>query len=78
MTEPAPIEARVAAVHASLIDKGLLEPDTVDAVAAIADEWKPENGAKVVAKSWVDPEYRSRLLRDGTPSSHVRKNGLSY
>lgn len=66
MTEPAPIDARVTAVHDALVDKGLLDTDTLDGFAPIVDEWKPENGAKVVAKAWVDPEYRARLLEDGT------------
>ena len=66
MTEPAPIADRVDAVRNSLVDKGLLEPGALDSFASMADGWKPENGAKVVAKAWVDPEYRARLLADGT------------
>jgi len=63
----APIEARVAAMEAVLTDKGLFDRDLLD---SIVDNFEhnlgPMNGAKVVARAWVDPAYKQRLLGDGT------------
>ena len=63
----APIEARVAAMEAVLTEQGLFDRDFLD---AIVDNFEhnlgPMNGAKVVARAWVDPAYKQRLLEDGT------------
>ncbi|HEX4821325.1 MAG TPA: nitrile hydratase subunit alpha [Acidimicrobiales bacterium] len=63
----APIEARVAAMEAVLTDKGLFDRDVLD---AIVDNFEqnlgPMNGAKVVARAWIDPAFKQRLLDDGT------------
>lgn len=63
----APIEARVAALEAVLIERGLFDTETLD---AIVDHFEhnlgPMNGAKVVARAWIDPAYKHRLLSDGT------------
>ncbi|MBP1123776.1 MULTISPECIES: nitrile hydratase subunit alpha [Pseudomonas] len=45
-----------------LIPDGYIEQMT----QLMAHEWSPENGARVVAKAWVDPAFRELLLRDGT------------
>jgi nitrile hydratase len=45
-----------------LIPDGYIEHMT----QLMAHEWSPENGARVVAKAWVDPQFRELLLRDGT------------
>ena len=59
-------QQRVEAIQAALDARGL------DASAAIAeldhlaqDEWVPRNGARVVARAWVDAAFRQRLLADG-------------
>jgi nitrile hydratase len=63
----APIEARVAAIESVLIERGLLDPEQLDQIVShFEDDLGPMNGAKVVAKAWVDPDYKSRLLADGT------------
>jgi nitrile hydratase subunit alpha len=65
--EPSPIERRVAAIEALLVDKGLVTTDVVDAVIETYEhDVGPLNGAKVVARAWVDDDYRRRLLADGT------------
>ena len=58
--------ARAAALSGALTDKGLIPPGVVDGLAAMIASWKPENGADVVARAWLDPAYRARLLTDGT------------
>lgn len=67
---PAPlseVEARVRALESLLLEKGLLTPDAVDTViAAYERDIGPLNGAKVVARAWVDSEYKKRLLAEGT------------
>ena len=65
--EPAPVERRVAALEQLLTERGLVPPGFVDDVnRAYEHDIGPRNGAKVVARAWVDPEYRRRLLADGT------------
>ena len=62
----ADIQRRTQAVKDELIQKGLLAKDDVQRFLHLADEWKPENGARVVAQAWTDPEFRQRLLEDAT------------
>lgn len=45
-----------------LIPDGYIEQMT----RLMAHEWSPDNGARVVAKAWVDPQFRELLLKDGT------------
>src|SRR5262249_60421711 len=62
-----PVEARARALEELLTDKGLVQPDALDAiVSAYENDIGPMNGAKVVARAWVDQEYKRRLLADGT------------
>lgn len=58
---------RVKALESLLVEKGLIDPAAVDAVVETYEhKVGPRNGAKVVAKAWVDPAYRARLLEDAT------------
>ena len=64
---PAPVERRVAALEQLLTERGLVPPGFVDDInRAYEQDVGPMNGAKVVARAWVDPDYRSRLLTDAT------------
>lgn len=54
------------AVRELLIDKGILKPDQIRAAVELMDSRSPEGGARVVAKAWVDREFKERLLEDGT------------
>ena len=60
-------ELRVRALESLLTEKGLVDPDALD---AIVDRYEnkvgPRNGAKVVARAWMDPEFKKYLLEDGT------------
>jgi nitrile hydratase len=67
-------ELRARALEALLVAKGLVTTEAVDQVIAYYEhDVGPQNGAKVVARAWVDPAYRERLLADGT--SAVRELG---
>jgi nitrile hydratase subunit alpha len=67
-TEPEPwVVHRVRALESLLIEKGLLSTELVDKVVQTYEkDVGPMNGAKVVARAWVDPAYKRRLLDDGT------------
>lgn len=54
---------RVKALESLLVEKGLVDPAALDAlVDTYEHKVGPRNGAKVVARAWVDPEYKKRLL----------------
>ena len=58
---------RAEALESILIDQGLLLPEAVDEVIVQYNERiGPMNGARVVARAWHDPEFKQRLLIDGT------------
>src|SRR5712691_10009274 len=58
---------RTKALESLLVEKGLITTDAIDAlVQAYEEDIGPRNGARVVARAWLDPEYRARLLSDGT------------
>lgn len=63
----AEITARVKALEALLIEKGVMTTEAVDRLVDIYEnEVGPQLGAKVVAKAWTDPEFRARLVADAT------------
>jgi nitrile hydratase len=62
----ASIERRVDAIQSLLDERGLAASEAIGELGRLAqEEWGPQNGARVVAKAWVDPEFRKRLLADG-------------
>lgn len=62
----APVADRASATESALIDKGLVTPELLASIAEMVEDWRPENGAQVVARAWTDPQYKARLLEDGT------------
>lgn len=61
---------RAEALESLLVERGLLDPAAVDAVIATFNERVgPMNGARVVARAWIDPAFRERLLRDGSAAT---------
>jgi len=61
------VELRVRALESLLVDKGLVDPKALDAlIDTYETKVGPRNGARVVAHAWVDPDYKRRLLEDGT------------
>jgi len=64
--EMASIEQRTQAVRDALLEQGLVTASDLDTFAHMPEDWKPENGAAVVARAWTDPDFRRRLLADAT------------
>lgn len=59
--------AKVRALEALLIEKGIISDKTVDKVLGFFEtEMGPFNGAKIVARAWVDEGFKKRLLEDAT------------
>ena len=64
---PSDLELRVKALESLLIEKGLVNPQTLDSIIENYEhKVGPRNGAHVVAKAWTDLEFRAWLLADGT------------
>jgi nitrile hydratase len=61
------VELRVRALESLLVDKGLVDPAALDQlIDTYETKVGPRNGARIVARAWVDPAFRQRLLEDGT------------
>jgi nitrile hydratase subunit alpha len=59
------VQLRVRALESLLVDKGLVDPAALDVlIDTYETKIGPRNGARVVARAWVDPEYKKRLLTD--------------
>jgi nitrile hydratase len=62
-----PMAERVKSLEALLVAKKLVDPDSLNAlIDTYEHKVGPRNGAKVVARAWVDPAYKERLMRDAT------------
>jgi nitrile hydratase len=61
------LAVRTEALESLLLERGLADTKTIETFIGIYEtQVGPLNGAKVVAKAWTDPEYKARLLQDGT------------
>ena len=58
--------ARTKALVDALSEKHLVPEGFLDRLGSTAESWSPRNGARIVARAWSDPDYRKRLLADGT------------
>jgi nitrile hydratase len=62
-----PVALRAEALEQLLVERGLVDPATLDGlISRYENDVGPLNGAQVVARAWTDPDYRRRLLDDGT------------
>ena len=60
---PSDFALRVKSLESLLVEKGLVDPAALDAlIDTYQHKVGPRNGARVVARAWVDPAYRARLL----------------
>jgi len=64
---PSDLALRVKALESLLVEKGWVDSAALDAlIDTYEHKVGPRNGARVVAKAWVDPAYKQRLLADAT------------
>jgi nitrile hydratase len=64
---PSDLALRVKALESLLVEKGLVDPAALDAlIDTYEHKVGPRNGARVVARAWVDPDYKKRLMTDAT------------
>jgi nitrile hydratase len=67
---------RVKALESLLAEKGLIDPMALDLLVETYEKRiGPRNGAKVVARAWLDPAYKARLLQDA--SAAIAELGFS-
>jgi nitrile hydratase len=60
-------QLRVRALETILTEKGYVDPKALDAIVeAYETKVGPHNGARVIAKAWIDPEFKKALLADAT------------
>jgi nitrile hydratase subunit alpha len=70
-----PRALRAEALEAILIERGVVDPARIDWILDYFEEQLgPQHGARVVAKAWLDDDFRQQLLRDGTTA--VRSMGI--
>src|SRR5437870_9322264 len=64
---PSDLTLRVKALESLLVEKGVVDPAALDAlIDTYEHKVGPRNGARVVARAWVDPAFKNRLLADAT------------
>jgi len=64
---PSDIALRVKSLESLLVEKGIVNSAALDAMVDVFEnKVGPRNGAKVVARSWIDPAFKTRLLANGT------------
>ena len=64
------VELRVRALESLLVDKGLVDPAALDVlIDTYETKVGPRNGARIVARAWVDPQFKERLIQDGTAAA---------
>ncbi len=64
-------EKLLVAIRTLLADKGIVSTPEVAERIAITDQASPGQGARMVARAWVDPEYRAAMLADGTQAAET-------
>ena len=80
---PSDLTLRVKALESLLVEKGLVDPAALDAlIDTYENKVGPRNGARVVARAWVDPAYKQRLLADAPAAiaelGYTRRPGRAH
>ncbi len=66
-SELSEMQLRVRALETILTEKGYVDPAALDRIVETFEtEIGPHNGARIVARAWVDPDFKRRLLADAT------------
>jgi nitrile hydratase alpha subunit len=73
---PGYYEIMETAVRELLLEKQLFSADEIRRMLEVMDSRTPALGAKIVARAWVDPEFRARLLSDGRAA--LEELGISF
>ena len=67
MSELSDMQLRVRALETILTEKGYVDPAALDQIVEnVETKIGPHIGARIVARAWVDPEFKRRLLEDAT------------
>ena len=75
---PSDVALRVKALESLLVEKGMVNPADIDATVDLYENRVgPRNGARVVARAWVDPAYKKRLLNEATGTAAIAELGYS-
>lgn len=61
----------LAAVRGLLAAKGIATAEDIAERIRFTDAASPAQGARMVARAWLDPEYRALMLRDGTAAAEA-------
>jgi nitrile hydratase len=62
-----PVALRTEALESILLERNLVDPNVMATyIRMYEQDIGPLNGAKVVARAWVDPDYKAKLLAEGT------------
>src|SRR5256714_10257763 len=70
-SELSEMQLRVRALESILTEKGYVDPAALDQIIeACETKIGPHNGARIVARAWVDPEFKKRLLEDATEAAN--------
>jgi nitrile hydratase subunit alpha len=71
VSELSDLQLRVRALETILTEKGYIDPAALDAIVeACETQIGPHNGARIVARAWVDPEFKKRLLEDASEAAN--------
>src|SRR3954469_21013781 len=73
---PGYFDSMETAVRELLVERGLIGPDEIRRQIEVLDSRTPALGAKVVARAWVDPAFKARLLADGRAA--CEELGISF
>jgi nitrile hydratase len=70
-SELSDLQLRVRALETILTEKGYVDPAALDRIVeACETQIGPHNGARIVARAWVDPEFKKRLLQDASAAAN--------
>src|SRR5436305_11202540 len=70
-SELSDMQLRGRALETILTEKGYIDPAALDAIVeACETQIGPHNGARIVARAWVDPDFKRRLLQDATEAAN--------
>jgi nitrile hydratase len=73
---PSDVALRVKALESLLVEKGMVNPADIDAAVDLYEHRiGPRNGARVVARAWVDPAFKQRLLDETTGTQAIAELG---